>query len=209
MLLVISGTLQAQDLFFKTGFNLSSFQYKSASGAASEDLQSDLGNAYEIGYRLMFADRSKFAFELGLVINEYNALVGVPNASLKWKTGYIGLQSTISYPVIQIKSFSFDLKGGGGINTIFYGKQDINGVVFDIKNNDDFNDAVFHLLLGAQANFKASEHCRLSLGYNYLKTINNLRKPEQFYMQSNQIMFGIYLTRGKKQILNTNTNTNN
>lgn len=202
--LIVSGSVQAQDMFLKTGFNHSLFQYKRVSGDRSEGLQSDVGNNYEMGYRFMLADSSRFAYELGLVFNEFNAIVGVPNASLKWKTGYVGLQVTILYPVIYSKSFSVDLKAGGGINTIFYGKQDIKGVVFDLKNNDDFNGALFHFLFGAQANFKASEHFRLSVSYNYVKMINKIQKLEEFYVKSNQIMFGIYISRGKKQVVNTN-----
>ena len=200
LLLIISGSLWAQNIYLKTGVNHSSYHYKSDAGEQTDDFQSELGNAYEIGYKSPLFNSSRFSYDVGLIFNEYNAIVGVPNANLKWKTGYVGIQSTILYPIINVESFSINLKAGGGLNTILYGKQDINGVVYDIKNNNDFNGVVLHAVLGLQANLKASEFCHLSVGYNYLKTFNTLKKPEQFYIESSQIMFGVHLTAVKKQI---------
>ena len=192
--LIVSASAQAQDIYLKTGVNKSSYHYTAASGEQTDDFQPELGNAYEIGYKFPILDRLKIFCDVGLIFNEYNAIVGVPNASLNWKTGYVGVQSTIGYPIVSLKSFYIYLKAGGGLNSILYGKQNINGVVYDIKDNGDFNGAVFHVLLGLQAKFKASEYCQLSIGYNYLKTVNKLKKPEQFYIEANQIMFGIHLT---------------
>ena len=199
--LIVSASLQAQQTYLKTGVNHTSYHYKSASGERSNYFQSELGKAYEIGYKFHLLDSLNLFCDAGLVFNEYNQIVGVPNAMLKWKTGYVGIQSTIFYPVVNLKSFSIDVKAGGGLNTILYGKQDINGVIYDIKDNKDFNGAVFHILLGLQANLKASEYCHLSIGYNYLKTINTLKNPEQFYIKSSQIMLGIHLASVKKQTM--------
>lgn len=195
--LIVTASSQAQDMYLKTGVNQSSYHYKSASGEQSDDFQSALGTAYEIGYTLPLVDSLKIFYDVGLVFNEFNSAVGVPNAALNWKTSYIGVQSAIGYPIVKVKSFYIDLRAGGGLNTIFYGKQNINGIIYDIKDNNDFNSVVFHVLLGLQAKLKASEYCQLSIGYNYLKTINKLKKPEQFYIETSQIMFGIHLSLGK------------
>ena len=192
--LVASGGLCAQDIYLKTGLNNTTYNYKSTTGEKNKTFQSDLGNAYELGYRFPLLDRSRFFYDVGFVLNEYNAVVGEADASIKWKTGYVGIQSTIIYTVIKYDYFSIDVKGGGGLNTILYGKEDIDGVVYDLRNNSDFRGAVFHVLLGLQGNLIATEYCHFSVGYNYSKTISTLQKPEKFSIESSQIMFGIHFS---------------
>jgi hypothetical protein len=192
--LVASGGLCAQSIYLKTGLNNTTYNYKSTTGEKNKTFQSDLGNAYELGYRFPLLDRARFFYDVGFVLNEYNAVVGEADASIKWKTGYVGIQSTIIYTIVESDYFSIDIKGGGGLNTILYGKEDIDGIVYDLRNNSDFNGAVFHVLLGLQGNLKASEYCHLSIGYNYSNTINTLQKPQKFSVETSQIMFGIHFT---------------
>ncbi|MFV5685691.1 hypothetical protein ACM55I_09585 [Flavobacterium sp. GB2R13] len=195
---VINIGVHAQSVYFKTGVNNTNYHYKSELGEVSKVFQSQLGDAYEIGYRFPLSDSLRFSYEIGLVLNEYNAIVGVPNASIKWKTDYVGIQSTFICPIVKLDCFTIDAKAGGGLNTILYGKQDLNGIVYDLKKNNDFEGVVFHVLLGLQANLKASEYCHLSIGYNYSNSISSLKSPQKFSFETNQIMFGIHLTKFKK-----------
>ena len=191
---MITGSLYSQNIYLKTGLNNTSYKYTSSSGERSSTIQSELGKAYDIGYNFPIGDRSGFSYDVGFVLNEYNAIVGVPNANLKWKTGYVGIQSTILYPIVTLDKFSIEAKVGGGVNTIVYGKEEVDGVVYDIRKNNDFDGAVFHVLLGLQTSLMASEYCHLSFGYNYSSTINTQKKPQTFSLKTNQIMFGIYFT---------------
>ena len=191
---MITGSLCSQNIYLKTGLNNTSYKYTSPSGERSNTIQSELGNAYDIGYSFPVAYSTRFSYDVGFVLNEYNAIVGVPNASLKWKTGYMGIQSTILYSIVTVDKFSIEAKAGGGVNTIVYGKEEIDGIVHDIRKNSDFDGAVFNVLLGLQTNLMASEYCHLSVGYNYSSTINTQKKPQTFSLKTNQIMFGIYFT---------------
>lgn len=202
MLLIISGSLCSQNIYLKSGINHTSYNFTSASGERIDNIQAELGKAYEIGYKLPLFKDSIFSYDVGLVFNEYNAIVGVPNASIKWKTGYVGLQSSFLYSFLRLNHFSVDAKAGGGINTIMYGKEDVNGIVHDLRDNSDFSGAVFHALVGLQAKLEASEYCHLSIGYNYSNTINKLKNPQKFSFETSQIMFGIHLTIVKKQVVN-------
>ena len=192
MLLLITGSLCSQNIYLKTGFNNTSYRYTSPSGEQRDDIQSELGNAYEIGYSAPLLYRSRFSYDVGFVLNGYNAVVGVPNVNLKWKTVYAGIQSTILYSIVTVKKFSIDAKAGGGLNAIVYGKEEVNGVVYDLRSNNDFDGAFFHVLLGLQTNLRASSFCHMNIGYNYSSTVNTLKKPQKFSLNTNQIMFGIY-----------------
>ena len=183
----------SQDVYLKTGANHTKYHYTSAEGDKSVILQSALGNTYEIGYRFPFVNRSRIGYEVGLILNEYNAIVGVPYASVKWDTGYVGIQTAIVCPVVELDFFTLDVKAGVGVNTILYGKQDLNGVVYDLRRSKDFKGALFHVIVGLQANLQASEYCHLSIGYNYLNTISNIKKPQKFSFEVNQVMFGVHL----------------
>ena len=191
---MISFGVYSQNVFLKVGSNHTSYHFTSAEGEESKVLQSGLGNAYEIGRRFHFINRSRLGYEISLILNEYNAIVGVPYASVKWNTGYAGVQTAIVCPVVELNFLTLDVRGGGGVNTLLYGKQDLNGVVYDLKSNKDFNGVLFHVFAGLQANLQASEDCHLSIGYNYSNSINKLKKPQKFSFEVNQVMFGIHLT---------------
>lgn len=191
---MMSFGVYSQDVYFKVGANHTKYHYTPAEGDKSEILQSALGNAYELGYRAPFVNRSRLGYEVGLVLNEYNSIVGVPYASVKWNTGYVGIQTAIVCPVVELSFFTLDVKAGGAVNTILYGKQDLNGVVYDLRKSKDFNGAIFQVFAGLQANLQASEYCHLSIGYNYANSISNLKKPQKFSFEVNQVMFGVHLT---------------
>lgn len=191
---MISFGVYSQDIYVKAGSNHTSYHYTSADGEKSQILQAGLGNSYEIGRRFHFINRSRLGYEISLVLNEYNAIVGVPFASVKWNTGYAGFQTAIVCPVVELNFLTLDVRGGVGVSALLYGKQDLNGVVYDLRSNKDFNGALFQAFAGLQANLQASEDCHLSIGYNYSSTINDLKKPQKFSFEIHQVMFGIHLT---------------
>jgi hypothetical protein len=190
--MMVSCGVYSQDVYFKAGVNHTNYQYTTAEDNKSEILQSALGNAYEIGYRFPVWCRSRLGYEVGVILNEYNALVGVSYASGSWNTGYVGIQTALVYPAFVADSFSLDIKAGGGVSTILYGKQDLNGIVYDLRRSKDFNGAVFHAIVGLEANLQASEDWHLSIGYNYLQTLSTLKKPQKMSFEVSQVMFGVH-----------------
>lgn len=192
MFLITHLGVYSQNVYFKTGVNQTKYNYTSSLGEVSKVIHADLGNAYEIGYSFPFRKESRFSFDVGVGLNEYNSIVGVPYSTIKWKTAYAGLQSSAGFSVIKSNYFSLGIKAGFNVSTILYGKEDINGILYDIKKEHDFNGALLQSLFGLQANVYASKYCSLSVGYNYSQSLSTAKYPQNFSIETNQIMFGAH-----------------
>lgn len=191
--------LYSQNIYVKTGVNHTIYNYISSDGDKSTVLQPELGNAYEIGYTFPFRKLSRFSYETGLTLNEYNGVVGVSYSSIKWKTLYVGVQNSMAFSILKFNYFTLDAKVGLNVNTILYGKEAIDGVLYDLKKENDFNGLIFQSLFGLQANLVVSKDCHLSLGYNYSKSISTSSYPQVFSFETSQIMLGAHFKMMKSQ----------
>jgi hypothetical protein len=182
----------SQDVFVKTGKNFVDYSYTSSDGVVNPYLQSDTGSSYEIGYSFAFKKMKRFSYDISLTLNEFNAIVGVPESNVQYRTEYAGLQNSLSYSLIKFNRFALDATTGFNVSTIVYGKQAINGVLFDLNNLDGFKQVLVSPIFGLEANFYASKQLYLSLGYRYIKSMSTVKNPQEFRIQSNQFMLGVH-----------------
>lgn len=182
----------AQDVYFKAGQNHTKYKYTSDQGVKNRSFAVDLGSAYELGYSFPFTKINRLSYDVALTLNEYNAIVGVSQSSLKWKTEYVGIQNSVSFAVLEINRFAVDIKTGLNLSTIIYGKEEINGVVYDLKNLDGFKGLTVQPIFGLEAKFFASKHGYLSLGYTYINSFNKGKNSEKFSFATNQVLLGIH-----------------
>ena len=189
--LVVHIGVYSQSIYLRTGVNRTDFRYTSTSGVRSNLIQSGFGKSYEIGYTVVLRGLERFSLDAGVALNEYNNFVGIPDLNVKWNTAYMGAQSSLAFSVIKLDSFSFNVKTGLNVSTIIYGKEDLNGVMYDIRNNNDFDGALFQAVFGVQANYSASDYCSLSIGYNFVKSIKDSKDSSKFSFESSQVMFGV------------------
>jgi hypothetical protein len=203
-------SMNAQSFYLKTGRNFTNYTFTDAQGTTTKLLLPDMGNSYIIGFATAFpnnklnhnGEHSRFSYEFGMSLDEYNSAVGVTGSSLKWKTEYAGLNNAFLFSLLKTKFFVFDAKVGLNIGGIVYGKEEINGIIHDLKDIDGFRGILFCSNLGIQVKFLASENGYITLGYENRRSLNTTTVyPEKFSMESNQVSIGVYF-----KIKNSNPN---
>ena len=182
--------MHSQEIYLQTGKNFTSYNYKS-DVTTTPDLQAGSGNFYEIGYSIPLTEKLNYAVGLGL--NEYNAIGGNAANSYSWNTQYLGVQNTFSIAFVKAGGFETSANVGLGINTLIYGKQNINGHYLDLSSQKEFSGLWLAPKLGIQASYNVDNDIFLSLGYGYSKSFNLTNStPEKLSFNNNQIQFGVH-----------------
>ena len=182
----------AQEVYFYTGKNFTTYDYKNSSGESNPNLKNGTGNFYEIGYTKPLQNE-KFAYSVGIALNEYNSVGGNTANSYSWDTQYLGLQGGLTYSIIEKGDFDILPKFGLNMGTIFSGRQSINGTYYDLTKEKEFSGLVVTPSLGVQVKYNLSSYGFLSLGYNYCKGFNLSNTTDQkLSFNTNQLQFGIH-----------------
>lgn len=195
--LIASFQLFSQEAYFVAGSNFSKYAFKSLDGAQTTQLQSGIGSTYEMGYSRLF-ENQKISWSIGLTLNDYNAIAGSQSESYKWDTKYIGVQNALSYNYPVTNDFQLAVKGGLNISTLIYGKQNINGAVYDLMDQDEFSGLLLSPFVGVDARYELNDLGYLSLGYAFSKSLNPFNaSSEKLSFDTNQILFGIHFNINK------------
>lgn len=182
----------SQQAYFVTGSNFTKYIFTSNQEPMSTSLESGTGTSYEIGYTHSVIN-DRFSHSIGLNLNEYNALAGSFAASYKWNTKYLGINNSFGYDVPLATYLKLFVNAGLNLSTIIYGKQEINGVVYDLQKQPEFSGLIFMPNAGVQLKYELYELGYLSLGYGYSRGISLFSKsPEKLTTSTNQILFGIH-----------------
>lgn len=198
IVLIASCQLFSQEAHFLAGSNFTKYTFKSSEGTLTTQLQSGTGSTYEMGYSMPLKIQ-KINYSVGITLNDYNAIAGSPSESYRWDTKYIGIQNALSYNFTVSNDFQLVLKGGVNLSTIIYGKQNINGVVYDLMGQDEFSGIFLSPSVGVNARYKLNDFGYLSLGYAFSKSINVFNTSEdKLSFNTDQILFGIHFNINKK-----------
>ena len=182
--------IHSQEIYLQTGKNFTNYDYKSDT-SSSPSLQAGTGNFYEIGYRIIL-NNEKLKYAIGLNLNEYNAIGGNAVSSYSWNTQYLGVQNTFSIAFLKASGLEASANAGLGINTLIYGKQNINGQYLDLSSQKEFSGLWIAPKLGLQASYNVNNDINLSLGYGYSKSFNlSNSTAEKLSFNNNQIQFGV------------------
>lgn len=172
----------AQEVYFSHGKNLS--QYEPAHLNDNQlPLEQGIGNSFEIGYKSKFIGNTSFYYTLGLAYNQFNALGKTTGLNIEWKTNYVGLNTAFNYSLIKSKRSTISLKLGTSMQTLVYGKQEINQVQMDIVNNREFSGFNLGLQSGLVYNYRINSDCGVNLGYTHIQLINlSNSRPEKAFI---------------------------
>lgn len=200
LLLFISiGTVvNAQDVYFFTGKNYTTYDLKNQGESVNNFTKKGEGSSYEIGFslpisvtRLVFDNPLNYS--VGLTLNQYNAEAGNATNSYDWKTEYIGIQNSINYSVIKSNHVDLAIKGGLNFSTMISGNQKINNSKYNLFEYKEFTGVVFTPSLGLRAKCNLSEYGYLSLGYNYSSSFNLSNETQKkLTFRTHQVLFGIH-----------------
>jgi hypothetical protein len=198
LLLITSFQLFSQEAYFLAGSNITKYTFKSSEGVMTTQLQSGTGSSYEMGYSSPLKDQKIF-YDISITLNDYNAVAGSPANSYKWETKYVGVQNAVSFNFPVANNFQLMLNGGLNLSTIIYGKQTVNGVVYDLMGQDEFSGLLLSPFVGAHTRYKLNDFGCLSLGYCFSKSLNPFNvSPDKLSFNTNQILFGIHFNINNK-----------
>lgn len=193
----VSCQLFSQEAYFIAGSNFTKYTFKSLGGDMTTQLQSGAGSTYEMGYSLPIK-AEKIYYSVGVTVNDYNAVAGSQSESYKWDTKYIGIQNAVSYNLSVSNNFQLSIKGGVNLATIIYGKQNINGSVYNLTGQDEFSGMFISPFFGGETRYKVNDLGYLTLGYAFSKSINPFNtSQEKLSFNTNQILFGIHFNINK------------
>jgi hypothetical protein len=190
LLLLFCYFSNAQEVYFSHGKNLTNYDQLNVNGN-SLPVDRGIGSSFEIGYKSKYITNTSFFYTLGLAYNQFNALGKTTGLNMEWKTNYVGLNASFNYSFIQSKRSNLSLKFGTSLQTLVYGKQQINLEQLDILNNREFSGLNLGLQSGIVYNYKINSDCGLNIGYMYAKLFNlSNTTPEKSILSNHNLSVG-------------------
>jgi len=185
--------LNAQEVYFTTGLNLTQYDFKGTDGLPL-NLNGKTGQFYELGYRIKFNDET-LQYGVGLALNNYNATGGDIANNYEWETTYLGINNTLEYAIITPSRSMFELLAGVQFQMmhIISGEQKINGALFDLTKETEFKGLWLQPGLLLTTKYHISDDWQLSLGYNYSMGFNlSNSTDEKLKFNNHQLRFGLH-----------------
>jgi outer membrane protein OmpA-like peptidoglycan-associated protein len=210
MMIVMSyQSIQSQEIYFKTGMNFTSYDFKNSSGNRNPNLKSGTGTFYEVGYNKNLK-YDRFSYSMAIALNEYNNTGGNTANSYNWNTQYLGVQSRLFYSYLRGKDYDLLSTIGLNASSLLKGKQQINETYYDLTKEKEFTGFLLSPSVGVQFKYNVTNLCYVSLGYNYVKSYNLTNSTNQkLGFTTNQLQFGVHFElKSKKETQEAITTTN-
>jgi len=189
---IIISNSYSQEVYFLAGTNITKYSFSSDLGTMKTPLFSGTGSVYEFGYTRPISFEH-FSHTIGINLNDYNVAAGDFANSYKWNTKYLGLNNSLDFDFTVIEDVQLVLKGGLNLSTIIYGRQEVNGALFDIMKRNEFSGLIFIPYTGLNLKYNINDNEYLSFGYAVSKSFKLFNSSnEKLSTTSNQIVIGIH-----------------
>jgi outer membrane protein OmpA-like peptidoglycan-associated protein len=200
VLLCFIQTIQAQEVYFYSGKNFTTYDFKNSSGNSNPNLKSGTGSFYEVGYNKNLK-YDRFSYSLAVALNEYNNTGGNTANSYNWNTQYLGVQTRLYYSYLKGKDYDLLSTIGLNASSLLSGKQQINGTYYDLTKEKEFTGFLFSPSIGLQFKYNVANLGYVSLGYNYVKSYNLTNSTNQkLGFTTNQLQFGVHFELKSKKV---------
>lgn len=200
LLLIVLAALNksySQEVYFLTGTNFTNYNFSSQGEPMVTQIQSGAGSFYEVGYDFSL-NSDALSYSAAVTLNEYNAIAGSPASSYSWQTKYAGGQMSLNYLRKATNRFKYGFRAGFNLSKIVYGKQNLDGIVYDLLDQKEFSGLCFSFFGGVSANYKLNDSGYLSIGYGYSNGLNTSNSTqEKVTFKNQQIQFGIHFNINK------------
>ena len=197
LLLLVTGTVFSQEIYFTTGKNYTKYIYKDVNLQDNPNLQSGAGNFYEVGFSNASLPKT-MSYSLGLSLNDYNAIGGDSTNAYRWDTQYLGVHGGLLFKFFSLDTQSknnvgFFAKTGLNASTIIYGKQQVNGIYYDLMDQKEFSGIIVESSLGFMVKYGIPSFGGLSIGYDFCQSLNVTNSSkEKLSFNTNQLELGIH-----------------
>jgi hypothetical protein len=208
LVLIGSGLLVAQEIFIKTGFNSTTYDFRSVAGDRLLNFTPGIGSSIEMGMGFPLVpkktkeqlDKLERSYspnwlknEVSLNLDSFNSFGGNSNNNYSWETTYGGLRNTLSF-LAHFGEVELGIKGILGASGMLSGTQVINSSRFPLMGQDDFSGIFVRRGGGVSASYPVFQRGFLNLTYTYTKSSRLGGPTEQrvsFLTQS--LLFGVYV----------------
>lgn len=183
----------SQEVFFATGKNLTSYNFKNSSGGTNPNIIGSSGSFYELGFTYKNNTNKNAYYGLGLTLNEYNSIGGDSFSRYSWETNYLGIQTKYYYSLIDNIDLDIVPNIGLNIGTLISGQQTIDASVFNLTKEKEFAGVIVTPSIGVQFKYNLSEVGFMSFGYNYCRGFNLTNFTDQkLGFSTHQLQFGVH-----------------
>lgn len=184
--------MTSQELFFLSGKNLTSYDYSVSNTATDFNLKSKGGSNYEFGYEHIL--NKKISYLGSLTLNQFNSFSTNEVSSYSWNTTYLGIQNAAACTLLKTQNeIELKLKAGINLSTIIDGTEQMNEVIYDLKNQPEFSGIFFQPLIGLDLKYVITDYLTLSVGYNFSKAYKfSNPTDEKLSFINNQFQLGIH-----------------
>lgn len=197
----------AQEVFFKTGINSTTYDFKTSEGTKIMDFIPGTGSAFEIGFGFpIFGKANKdspnsylqtttptwLRNEVSFSLDAYNSFGGDINNNYYWETTFAGVRNRLSV-LGNFGKMELGLVGLLGASKMIAGTQVLNRSRFDLKAFDDFKGLFVQGGLGGSASYQVFSQASLSISYDYSKSLPvRGQSTERLNINTQRIVFGIH-----------------
>ena len=165
----------SQEFYFKTGKNFTTFDYLNSKGLPNPTLRSGAGNFFEFGYLHYFShcrcNYYRFFYSASIVLNDFNATGGNVVNKYTWDTQFLGTQGILYYSLFPDNDLNIIPKVGFGFSTLLSGNQAIDGVGFNLADENEFKGIFIAPTLGIDFKYSYFENTSVSIGYSFSKVL--------------------------------------
>lgn len=191
LLVLASFQSHAQDLFFKTGINQTTYDFRDKNGNKLSRLLPELGQSYHAGLGIPLFDYWA-RYEIGLTLDAYNASGGDLTKYYHWNTNYGGIRNSFTFFPID-EEVTLGITANLGVSTILNGTQILNNTRFSLRDDPEFTGAVLHPGLGFSLAYNILKNGYLSFQYDHSRSLRLGDKAEEnLNFITNRILFGIH-----------------
>lgn len=207
LLTYFAADIAAQDVFFKSGRNFTTYEYRNNNGLKPVEFLSRVGSSFEIGMGFPFLfklqkdilnpnevkiERYRFRNEVSFMLNSFNAFGGDPNNNYTYETTFGGIKNQFSL-LAKFGDLELALLGSIGVNKLLSGTQVINNSRFSVKAYDEFKNVFLQTGLGASAAYPLFDNTFLTVAYNYVVNRRpQIQNTAHVNFHSRLVLFGIH-----------------
>jgi hypothetical protein len=197
-----------QEIFIKTGFNSTTYDFRSVSGDRLLDFSPGIGSSIQTGMGFPFLlkktkeDSTQKApsysphwlkNEVSLNLDNFNSFGGNLNNNYSWETTYGGLTNSISF-LAHIGDVELGLRGLLGISGMISGTQVINNSRFTLNGQDDFSGVFARRGGGLSASYPVFQRGFINLTYSYSRSSRlGGSQDEKVIFLTHSLLFGLYV----------------
>jgi len=182
---------KAQELFFRTGLNHTTYNFKDQNRNKLQGLIPGIGLSYQLGAGVpLFQEWGKY--EIGFTLDSFNASGGGSADNFNWNTTYGGIRNSVGfYPIWG--DLTLGIKANLGTSKIINGSQVLNNSNFNISKHPEFSGILIQPGLGVSMSYRVLDQGLLSFqyDYSYSKTLG-IKTAETLTFQNNRILFGVH-----------------